>query len=200
MTRKREKETVIPGFDPAELARELEANERPTVPPPSANFYARIVEGHVDRALEDKHDTPRTMTAATPPHDPTMLIEDEETLGREMYGSYLRSDFPDALVLAERVLEKSPEHALAQLVAERCRALLGSTSDRCVQPSSVLRLKAPAHEIGRLGLDPTSRFVLGHIDGVTDAETISKLLGVPPKETLDRLHALLELGVVELVA
>src|SRR5687767_7417867 len=88
--RRREKETVIPRFDPAELARELEASERPTVSPPDeAKAYARIVEGHVDQALprerSDARDTPRTMTAARAfaQSTPTEISEvDEETLGR----------------------------------------------------------------------------------------------------------------------
>jgi len=48
-------------------------------------------------------------------------------------------------------------------------------------------------------IDPTSSFVLGHIDGVSDAATVAALTGLPGGEALDRLHALVDLGVLEVV-
>ena len=102
----RERETLIPAFDPEELAKELEveigsSDRRPTLTPPfDPAAYARIVDQTIDRAA-DARDTPRTMTAAS---NAVVLTEhdDLETIGREMYGSYLESNFPEALVLAER--------------------------------------------------------------------------------------------------
>jgi hypothetical protein len=257
--RPREKRTLIPSFDPEELAREIEqeANRTTIAPPFDPSSYARIVEEHVSAAAEPR-DTPRSMVAAatlaaavtstasaagaataaapaaaepshaarsspsddrsrtailTPPMlapgmrgessasaiDDTMDLEDAETVGREMYGSYLASDFPEALVLAERVLQLEPDHALAQLVAERCRERLMPNA-RTLSPSSVLRLKLAELERQARHIDPTSSFVLGHIDGVSDAATVAALTGLPGGEALERLHALLDLGVVEVVS
>ncbi|MBX3233857.1 MAG: hypothetical protein KIT84_31400 [Labilithrix sp.] len=122
-----------------------------------------------------------------------------EEIGREMYSSYLASDFPEALVLAERVLDREPTHALAQLVADRCRERM-KPQGQTLSPSSVVRLKFAALERQSKHIDSRSSFVLGHVDGMTDAATVARLSGLPPPEALDRLHALLDLGVIEVVA
>ncbi len=226
-SRPRERRTLIPAFDPEQLAREIEQEaERTTITPPfDPSSYARIVEEHVSVA-GGLRDTPRTMAAAaaaaaraaergtacdpnvaTAPRPPapevsttddTLDVENTETIGREMYGCYLASDFPEALVLAERVLAQQPDHALAQLVAEKCRERL-QPSSRALSPSSVLRLKFAALERHSKHIDATSSFVLGHIDGISDAATVAALSGLPGTEALDRLHALVDLGVLEVV-
>jgi len=190
---RRDRETLIPAFDPADLAREVESSiVRPTVSPPfDPAAYARIVDAHVDAAVRD---TPRTLTAA-----PQVDAVDVDSVGRAMYGSYLASDFPEALTLAEQVLQQQPDHALAQLVAMRCRARLASETPR-LGPASIVRVKSSPEELLDLALDATSVLVLRAIDGIADAATVADLVAIPPAETLDRLHELLELGVVEVVA
>lgn len=204
---RREKQTLIPAFDPEALAREFEAAaDRPTITPAfDPTSYARMVDEHVEGA-GDPRDTPRTMTAATPalpgiPGDATST-DATTTIGRAMYGSYLSSDYPEALVLAERVLAREPDHALAQLVVDGCRERLGAPADGArLSPSSVLRLKRQPFELVELvdigGLE--SAAVLGHIDGVADVAMVAELAGIPRPEALDRLHALLELGLLEVV-
>jgi hypothetical protein len=211
-TPRREKQTIVPPFDPEMLARELEAAAaRPTVMPPfDTSSYARIVDEHID-GNGAGHDTPRTLTAVTPGlaagvAEDLDSSQSSGTIGRAMYGSYLQSDYPEALVLAERVLALEPEHALAILVVEGCRDRLGlsaagSDAARLV-PSSVVRLRRPVHEFASLaGLEPdlTSQIVLGHVDGVSSVSTVADLAGIPRPEALDRLHALLDLGLLEVV-
>jgi hypothetical protein len=208
---RREKQTLIPAFDPEALAKELEAESiRPTITPPyDASSYARIIDNHVEGLNGgDPCDTPRTITAATPAlrggmSEAALESEATGTIGRAMYGSYLQSDYPEAMVLAERVLEREPDHALAQLVVEGCRERLGASIEapRLV-PSSVLRLKRPAHEIAELALeaDRTSQNVIDHIDGVADVAMLAQLSGIPRAEAIHRLHALVELGLLEVVA
>ena len=219
----REKRTLIPAFDPEELAKEIEQeSNRATIPPPfDPASYARIVEEHVSLA-GGQRDTPRTMAAAaanaavmatsseegragvpTAPApeasatEDTLDVETVETIGREMYSCYLASDFPEALVLAERVLAEQPDHALAQLVAEKCRERL-QPSSRALSPSSVLRLKFSELERQAKHIDITSSVVLGHVDGVSDVATVAALTGLGA-EAVDRLHALVDLGVLEVV-
>lgn len=214
---RREKQTLIPHFDPETLAKELEAaSDRPTITPPyDPSSYARIVEntGHFESSAQERgqgHATPRTITAATPAVresnvDDELAIDGQAsgTIGRAMYGSYLQSDYPEALVLAERVLEHEPDHALAKLVMEGCRARLGAASEApLLVPSSVVRLRRPAYEvaeIAQLEADVTSQLVIGHVDGVADVAMVADLAGIPRPEALDRLHALLELGMLEVV-
>ena len=173
---RREKQTLIPAFDPEAMAKELEAAvDRPTITPQfDPSSYARMVDAHVENPSV-AFDTPRTMTAATPaaaaPADAT-ATEATTTIGRAMYGSYLSSDYPEALVLAERVLEREPEHALAKLVIDGCRERLGtSASGGRLSPSSVVRLTRQPFdlvELVELGApsDLTSQAVIDHIDGV----------------------------------
>ena len=213
---RREKQTLIPAFDPETLAKDLEANaDRPTITPPyDASSYARIVDEHVSTVASDARDTPRTITAAMPvlgndandacdQSENAIETQSASTIGRAMYGNYLQSNYPEAMVLAERVLEREPDHALAKLVFEGCRARLGPSSEapRLV-PSSVVRLRRPAYEvaeIAQLESDVTSQIVLEHVDGVADVAMLAELAGIPRPEALDRLHALLDLGMLEVV-
>ena len=217
----RERRTLIPAFDPEELAKEIEQeSNRTTIAPPfDPASNARIVEEHITLAGGPR-DTPRTMAAAaeaaeakaarnplasrtTAPApnssgvEGTLDVETVETIGREMYGCYLASDFPAALVLAERVLKEQPDHALAQVVAEKCRERL-QPSSRALSPSSVLRLKFAALERQARHIDVKSSVVLGHVDGVSDVATVAALTGLG-SEALDRLHALVDLGILEVV-
>lgn len=207
---RRDRETLIPAFDPEMLAKELEAADlqsgRPTVTPPfDASSYARVLDNHVEG---DGRDGPRTITAVTPPSSPLPGFHSDSTaneattsIGRAMYGSYLSSDYPSALVLAERVLEREPDHALAQLVIEGCRERLGNGSDaQRLSPSSVVRLKRPFEIVELVGPDPTSQIVIDHIDGVIDVTMLAELAGIPRPEAMERLHALLDLGVLEVVS
>ena len=210
---RREKQTLIPAFDPATLARDYEtASDRATITPPyDASSYARIVDEHLGAVASSAgHETPRTITAAVPvggydDENSEMAIDSttSSTLGRAMYGSYLQSDYPEAMVLAERVLEREPDHALAKLVFEGCRSRLGPPSEvpRLVQ-SSVVRLKRPANEvseIAQLHQDLTSQIVLANVDGVVDVAMLADLAGIPRPDALERLHALLDLGMLEVV-
>lgn len=210
---RRERETLIPAFDPEMLAKELEAADlqggRPTVTPPfDASSYARMLDNHVERDAGDGRGDPRTITAVTPPSPPLPGFPSDSTaneatssIGRAMYGSYLSSDYPSALVLAERVLEREPDHALAQLVIEGCRERLGNGSDaQRLSPSSVVRLKRPFEIVELVEPDPTSQIVIDHIDGVIDVTMLAELAGIPRPEAMNRLHALLDLGVVEVVS
>jgi hypothetical protein len=206
MGERREKQTLIPAFDPSLLARELEdAAERPTLTPAfDPTSYARMVDDHLESAPSSQRDTPRTMTAATPALAGVASEPSDEattTIGRAMYGSYLASDYPEALVLAERVLEREPDHALAKLVADGCRERLGTSVAPRLSPSSVLRLKRQPFELVELveigGIE--SAAVLAQIDGVADVAMVAELAGIPRPEALDRLHTLLQMGLLEVV-
>lgn len=200
-----DKRTVVPPYDPVDLARAIEgASNRPTHAPPfDPNAYARIVDATMIEAAANAplppviaRDTPNTMTAAPP----VLITETSEvdTLARAMYASYLESNFPEALVLAEHVVDKQPDHALAHAVVTRCKAVLGDEQPR-LQPSSVVRLRRGV-EADALGVDERSLVVLAHVDGVIDAATVAQLAGMTRVETLEHLHALLDEGILEVVA
>lgn len=223
-------ETSRPPFDPSDYARTVEENkdvidhfdmteapteteslhvlpELPNDAPSEPSLVAEVSVG--DHAIAVVVADPGSMVL--PPSRQQLALDDTaepdtqtEEIGREMYSSYLASDFPEALVLAERVLELEPMHALAQLVADRCKERLrpppSSSNVAPLSPSSIVRLKFAELERQSKHIDARTSFVLGHVDGVTDAGTVAALSGLPPPEALDRLHALLDLGVIEVVA
>jgi hypothetical protein len=260
------KETLLPTFDPDDLAKEIadEAGQRNATPFDPA-CYARIVRSPgVSSAAEGAGPPPLPEAAAqleapipvASPHAitakpkalargvqepkdvPRDVTGEAEALGRQMYGYYLASDFPTALLYAERVLARYPDHALAQLVAEQCRERLGIASRAprltdlregvscaphtrltdlrggvsCaphtrltdlrerLRPASVFRLNADQLERRAAQIDPTSSLIVGFIDGVSDAAKVASLTGLSDTEALERLHALLDLGVLEVVS
>jgi hypothetical protein len=205
------RDTVSPPFDPSSYALSVEEPSPSTTQSVRSSYPTphTFIEVPLSLAADPSEDrtSPGIGGPCPPSSAPASSIESDETIdgtnietiGREMYGSYLASDFPEALVLAERVLKDQPAHALAQLVAERCRERLHPTSGK-LNPSSVLRLKFAELERQSRHIDPTSSYVLGHIDGVADAATVAALTGLPDHEALARLHALLDLGVLELVS
>jgi hypothetical protein len=175
------RETLIPTFDPAELAKKLEGGRR-----------------------DSERPTPRARATEPPP----VSGEGEIDYSRAMYGRYLASDFAGALELAERIREKEPEHALASLVAERCRAVMeeeraanahDSDEPQPLLTSSILRVSKSLNDLKSLQLDPASAFVLLHVDGVSDAETIADLTGIPRDKAISHLQALLDVGAVKIV-
>lgn len=226
-SKSRERRTLLPSFDAEDLAKEIELESArspsSTFDPAS---YARIVESRVyvpteesgiagsidptavlpsrSRALRPTGGTTAASTIPSPPpraddaSDETLDSMNVETAGREMYSCYLESDFPAALVLAERVLSLDAEHSLAQLVAERCRERMRPTRVT-LRPSSVLRRRPSELERYARDIDPASSLVLHHIDGVTDAATVAELSGLSGGEALERIVALVDLGVLEVV-
>jgi hypothetical protein len=221
-----EKRTLLPTFDAEDLARELEqdAEASPTTSGFDPSAYARIV-GERRLSQSGERSTPRTIPAAPAAVELPISVaspsaitnapkggavsadaaaeaedieRDIELLGRRMYGFYLASDFPSALTLAERILAIHPEHGLARLVAEQCSAPRHTTIP-VLGPKSVLRPRTSDAQRQAVRLDPTSSVVLEHVDGVADAATVASLAGISDGEALERLHALLDLGLLEVV-
>lgn len=235
-TKPRERRTLVPSFNPEELAQKIEneSNTETSRPPYDPSDFARAAEAF------DAEGVTETEMAVLPERESDSSVNDisvveasvvdassiveggiiepearralaialddtaepdakTEEIGREMYSSYLASDFPEALVLAEQVLFREPQHALAQLVADRCRERMKPVG-RTLSPSSIVRLKFAELERQSKHIDARTSFVLGHVDGMTDAATVAALSGLPGPEALDRLHALLDLGVIELVS
>jgi len=202
-------ETSRPPFDPSDYARAVEEQ--------GENPFDQIDEAETETEmaiLPDTHAEPESVSVQMDPPsqiDPAsrrlaIALDDTaepdtatEEIGREMYSSYLASDFPEAMVLAEQVLDREPLHALAQLVLDRCRDRL-RPSGYTLSPSSIVRLKFAELERQSKHIDARTSFVLGHVDGMTDAGTVAALSGLPGPEALDRLHALLDLGVIEVVS
>jgi len=202
--------TVVPPFDPADLASSIEAASVRQTDLPTFDAYSRIVEERLSADVVTPAEAIETVpapaaavvpAAADPSRAPTEPPSepDVESLARAMYSSYLASEFPEALTLGEHVIDVNPDHALAQAVVSRCRAVLGEGSLGSLLPSSILRLRPDADDGEAFHADASSMLVLRHVDGITDAATVAELSGLGRREALDHLHSLLDAGVLELV-
>src|SRR5262249_12707850 len=126
-----EKRALIPSFDREDLEEEIEREAAHSSQPFDIHNYSRIVDeppiapaarampkpltaatvwrpGRAPSPGSSRTRTtvpPARMVSDTVPQAPGDVAFDDEALGREMYGCYLASNFPEALVLAERVLE-----------------------------------------------------------------------------------------------
>jgi hypothetical protein len=63
-------------------------------------------------------------------------------------------------------------------------------------PASVPRPVLSIEEVKELPLEPRSAFVLSHVDGQSDVETILDLCGMAPDEVLEALVDLLSYGAI----
>ncbi len=61
--------------------------------------------------------------------DEEIFDEMTNAIGDAMFGRYLAGSFAEARVLAERLLERVPDDALANLVMEGCREQLGGHAE-----------------------------------------------------------------------
>ena len=195
------------GFDPASYARIVRertlsrSGERAsarTIPAAPAAVELPIEVASPSAITSGPKGASADAAAANGAVEAEDLERDIEQLGGRMYGFYLSSDLPSALTLAERILALRPEHGLARLVAEQC-SVSHHTTLPVLGPKSVLRLKTADAQRHAPELDATSSVVLGHVDGVSDAATVASLAGISDGEALERLHALLDLGLLEVV-
>jgi hypothetical protein len=125
-----------------------------------------------------------------------------DVIFREMYTCYLKSEYPQALQLAECVGRMQPGNLIAQAVRDRARGALGlrpgAVSNR-VTPDTVLMTAVPLRTLKCLRIDPVTMLVLERLDGVKSVRTIVERLPLRAHEVLEvtqALDRLLGCGVV----
>lgn len=161
--------------DPVTAGR-ISSEGADTIHPPAAG-PAEVLSDHVDTVRP-----PRTITAEGP------IIEIE--------AAFERSDFAEALRLAEAILHLDSENADAARIARSARIRLrhlfiakyGSTTRT---PS----LAASPAEIGMHRIDATTGFVLALVGSAT-IEDILDIVPKPEHETLAILGRLIDLGLI----
>ena len=103
----------------------------------------------------------------------------------------------EALFLLSGLLELSPLHPEASTLATECRAAL---ERQCLSvlgsEKSVLVVALSAEELKRFALDNVSGFLLSHMDGATDVETLIDISGLPRLLALRHLRGLLDRGII----
>jgi hypothetical protein len=114
----------------------------------------------------------------------------------------LDSDYPEALTMAESLLELAPDNTMAQAVLEKCKEAL---RDRLrakaapppeLGPEVVLQVTIGPSNLRMLPLDPKTMFVLSLLDGATDLDTVFSMAGVQEKDVMDKLADLVRRGIL----
>jgi hypothetical protein len=175
--------TVIPPFDPQAFARESDPEEdRPTVIPEfDPQAFARDSEMRQRPALPS--------TGASSAGGST--IDEARRLLRE-------GDAEQALFLLSRLLELAPLHSEASALSNECRAVLERECLAAIgSVSAILVVVVGSEELKGLGLDNVSGFLLSHMDGHTDVETLLALSGLPRLLALRHLRGLVTRRIVE---
>jgi hypothetical protein len=115
-----------------------------------------------------------------------------------MYERFLQSDFPRALTIAETLLEIRPQHPMATVVVERCRAEreVHRSDPSRLAPSTVLVLTLPQAHLKLLPLDPAFVFLLSRLDGTLDLESALDVCGQRLEDVRDRLADLVWRGML----
>lgn len=125
------------------------------------------------------------------PSTPTIDLADEMT------DRYALGDYTAALLLAELIVGRVPEHESASRIAKSCRERLGQLYlSRLGALHRVPRVAVDAAEVRWLGLDHRAAFLLSRIDGDQTLSDVIDVSGMPRLEALKTLAELLDMGAI----
>jgi hypothetical protein len=192
----------VPTHEPPAHDTESSRHERPTAPPALAPSEPAVGDAVVvtatadDGSIDVEIDVDEDAEA-----DVTCRVPTREILHRKMYERFLDSDYPEALTLAESLLQLTPNDSTALVVLERCRAALQGSMVPVSQvpelaPSARLRVTIAPANLKMLPLDPKTMFVLSLLDGSTDLETAFTMAGVKEQDVIDKLADLVRRGIL----
>lgn len=117
---------------------------------------------------------------------------------RDMLDRFELGDFSGALIVAESILQTSPDDVDARRCAERCRETLHSMYlARLGGLAAVPTVAVPREQVRWLSLDHRSGFLLSLVDGRSSFEEILDVSGMAP---LDALRILFELSQQNVIA
>jgi len=152
----------------------------------------------------------RTPEPAHDPRDPIIELEFEEVrpleAGRvekspigEMKDRYAMGDFSGALVIAEGIMDASPEDLEAPRYAQSCRDVLTQMySARLGSLDQVVTVAVPSDQIRWLTLDHRAGFLLSLIDGGSTVDQILDISGMTRLDALRIMYQLLDQRVISL--
>jgi hypothetical protein len=119
---------------------------------------------------------------------------------RQIADRYATGDFSGALVIAEGILENSPEHTEALRYANNCRDVLTQMySARLGALDQRVTVAIPPEQIRWLSLDHRSGFLLSLVDGSSSVEELLDISGMAKLDALRILYNLREERVIALV-
>src|SRR5690606_12995846 len=127
---------------------------------------------------------------------PLNSVDSEQS---SMADRFAMGDFTGALVIAEQILERDPQHAEALRYAQRCREVLTQMYAARLGPlSQTVTVAVPNDEIRWLSLDRRAGFLLSLIDGSLTLEEILDISGMSRLDALRLMFSLLDERVIAL--
>ncbi len=124
-------------------------------------------------------------------------ITNESSPHQELHDRYAVGDFTGALVIADSILEQSPDDIEAKRYSQSCRdVLMQMYSARMGSLEQVVTVAIPPDQIRWLSLDHRAGFLLSLVDGFSSVDDILDICGVPRLDALRIMYQLLEQRVI----
>jgi len=118
---------------------------------------------------------------------------------RALADRYATGDYSGALIVAEGLLETTPDHAEALRYAQNCRDVLTQMySARLGALDQVVGVAIPNDQIRWLSLDHRAGFLLSLVDGTSSVEELLDISGMPRLDALRIFYSLLQEQVISL--
>jgi hypothetical protein len=118
---------------------------------------------------------------------------------KEMQECYAVGDFSRALSIAEEILARSPDDALARRCAQNCRDVLTQMFAARIGPlDQVISVVISPEEVQWLALDHRAGFLLSLVDGQSTVDEILDISGMTRLDALKIIFDLTERQVVRL--
>jgi hypothetical protein len=118
---------------------------------------------------------------------------------KEMQECYAVGDFSRALSIAEEILARSPDDALARRCAQNCRDVLTQMFAARIGPlDQIISVVISPEEVQWLALDHRAGFLLSLVDGQSTVDEILDISGMTRLDALKIIFDLTERQVVRL--
>ncbi len=118
----------------------------------------------------------------------TVRVHEQSPARTSLYEAYLASDFRGALALADDLLAKKPDDAMALAIRSECLAAIELRSS----------IPVPAADADVATLDPRSAALLARVDGATTVEALAATADMPESDAIRLLETLLARGVLRI--
>jgi tetratricopeptide (TPR) repeat protein len=122
----------------------------------------------------------------------TVRVHDQAFDRKRLYETYLASDYRGALALAEELLARRPDDAMAIAIRSECEA--------AIELRSSVPVAADPEVVAAAELDPKSASLLARVDGVSSVEAIAASSDMPEADALRLVETLLARGLLRLEA
>jgi hypothetical protein len=173
------------------------------LPPPTVDYRGlgpvpllALRHGGAQEEPEDERDSaPPTVDLSRAPAAREAL--ELERVRLELKDRYAVGDFSGALVMAERILERSPDDPDAKRYAQNCRdVLMQMYTARLGRMDQRVRVIVPPEQIRWLSLDHRAGFLLSLVENAVSIEELLDVSGMTRLDALRILHTLYEQRVV----